>query len=192
MKKLFLSMACLMIFSTLSFGQDEMDPGMKAWMDYMTPGETHKMLADAAGKWDTKATFWMAPGTDPTVSVGTTTVEMMLGGRYQKATTHSEMMGMSFEGISITAYDNATKEFNNLWIDNMGTGMMTGKGKYDETTKKIVFKGTYVDPMTGNEEPFMETYQVIDNDNHLFEMFTYPGGQEFKSMIVEYTRKSEM
>jgi len=99
---------------------------------------------------------------------------------------------MPFEGISITAFDNATKEFNNVWIDNMGTGVMTSKGKYDEASKKVVLKGTYVDPITGNEEPFMETYEVVDNDHHTFEMFTYPGGQEFKSMIVEYTRKKGM
>ena len=193
MKKLFLLLACcLMIFSMLSFGQDDNDAQMQAWMAYMTPGEMHQMLADAVGEWDTKATYWMAPGTDPVVSEGTTTVEMMLGGRYQKATTQSEMMGMPFEGISITAYDNATKEFNNMWIDNMGTGMMTCKGKYDEDSKKVVLKGTFVDPMSGNEEPFMETFKVVDKNHHTFEMFTYPGGQEFKSMVVEYTRKSEM
>jgi len=192
MKKLFLLMTCcLIIFSMSSFGQDS-DAGMQAWMTYMTPGEMHQMLASAVGDWDTKATYWMNPGDDPVVSVGTTTVEMILGGRYQKATTHSEMMGMPFEGISITAFDNATKEFNNVWIDNMGTGMMTCKGIYDEDAKKVVLKGTYVDPMSGNEEPFMETFQVVDNDHHIFEMFTYPDGQEFKSMVVEYARKSGM
>ncbi len=194
MKKLFLLLACcLMIFSMHSFGQDSSgNAAMQAWMDYMTPGEMHQMLAAAIGDWDTKSTYWMNPGDDPVVSEGTTTVEMILGGRYQKSTTHSEMMGMPFEGISITAFDNATKEFNNIWIDNMGTGMMLCKGKYDEAMQKVILKGTYVDPMTGNEEPFMETYQVVDKDHHTLEMFTYPGGQEFKSMVVEYTRKSEM
>jgi len=192
MKKLFLlSACCLMFFSMPSFGQDN-DAAMNAWMDYMTPGEMHQMLAAAAGDWDTKSTYWMNAGDDPVVSEGTTNVEMILGGRYQKSTTTSEMMGMPFEGISITAFDNATKEFNNVWIDNMGTGVMTSKGKYNEASKKVVLKGTYVDPITGNEEPFMETYEVVDNDHHTFEMFTYPGGQEFKSMIVEYTRKKGM
>jgi Protein of unknown function (DUF1579) len=192
MKKLVLLSACwLMFFSIQSFGQDN-DAAMKAWMDYMTPGEMHEMLATAAGEWDTKSTYWMNPGDDPVVSEGTTNVEMILGGRYQKSTTTSEMMGMPFEGISITAFDNATKEFNNVWIDNMGTGVMTSKGKYDEATKKVVLKGTYVDPISGNDEPFMETYEVVDMDHHKLEMFTYPEGQEFKSMIVEYTRKKGM
>ena len=194
MKMLFLLLACcLMIFSMRSFGQDSSgNAAMQAWMAYMTPGEMHQMLADAVGDWDTKSTFWMNPEGDPMVSEGTTKIEMILGGRYQKSTTTSEMMGMPFEGISITAFDNATKEFINTWIDNMGTGMMIGRGKYDEATKKAVLKGTYVDPMTGNDEPFMETYQVVDNDHHTLEMYVYPGGQEFKSMVVEYTRKKSM
>src|SRR3990172_402996 len=192
MKKLFLSMACLMIFSTLSFGQDEMDPGMKAWMDYMTPGETHKMLANSVGDWTAKITHWMMPGVETTVSEGTSTVEMILGGRYQKEVNRGNMMGMEFEGISMVAFDNASKEFISTWIDNMGTGVMISKGKYNEETKKVEMKGTYVDPMTGNEEPFRQTLEVVDNDHHLFEMFMYYEGQEFKTLVVESTRKSGM
>jgi hypothetical protein len=193
MKKLFLLLACCLIISSVgTFAQDDNDAAMNAWTEYMTPGEMHEMLASGVGEWNTKSTFWMNPGGDPMVSEGTTTVEMILGGRYQKSTTTSEMMGMPFEGISITAFDNATKEFINMWIDNMGTGIMSSKGKYDEETKKVVLKGSFVDPMTGDEKPFMETFQVVDNDHHLFEMYTYPGGQEFKSMVVEYTRKKSM
>ena len=185
-------MACLMIFSTLSFGQDEMDPGMKAWMDYMTPGETHKMLANSVGDWTAKITHWMMPGVEPTVSEGTSMVEMILGGRYQKEVNRGNMMGMEFEGISMVAFDNASKEFISTWIDNMGTGVMISKGKYNEETKKVEMKGTYVDPMTGNEEPFRQTLEVVDNDHHLFEMFMYYEGQEFKTLVVESTRKSGM
>ncbi len=193
MKKLFFVMACcLMIFSVSSFGQDSTSDANQAYMEYMTPGPMHQMLANEVGNWDTKSTLWMKPGDDPVVSEGTTKVEMILGGRYQKSTTTSEMMGMPFEGISLTAFDNAAKEFINTWIDNMGTGIMISKGKYDEAAKKVVFKGTYFDPMTKNDEPFMETYQAVDNDHHTFEMFTYPGGQEFKSMVVDYTRKKGM
>jgi hypothetical protein len=193
MKKLFLLLACcLIIFSVRSFGQDSSSDANQAYMEYMTPGPMHQMLADDVGDWNTKSIYWMNPGDDPVESEGTTKVEMILGGRYQKSTTTSEIMGMPFEGISLTAFDNAAKEFINTWIDNMGTGIMISKGKYDEATKKVVFKGTYVDPITKNEEPFTETYEVIDNDHHTFEMYTYPGGQEFKTMVVEYTRKTKM
>ncbi len=193
MKNLFLLLPCfLLVFSVRSFGQDSTSDANQVYMEYMTPGPMHEMLADAVGDWDTKSTYRMNPGDDPVVSQGTTKVEMILGGRYQKSTTTSEMMGMPFEGISLTAFDNAAKEFINTWIDNMGTGIMISKGKYDEAVKKVVMKGTYSDPMTKNDEPFMETYEVVDKDHHKLEMFTYPGGQEFKTMVVEYTRKNGM
>ena len=44
-------------------------------------------------------------------------------------------MGMPMEGWSIEGYDNGKKEFVNIWIDNMGSGMASSSGKYDEVTK---------------------------------------------------------
>lgn len=192
MKKLFLSViCCLMMVSIQTFAQDEAaaNPEMEAWMKYMTPGKMHEMLASGVGDWTSKVTYWMEPGAEPTVSEGTSTVEMILGGRYQKSVHHGNMMGMEFEGISTTAYDNATQEFINTWIDNMGTGIMTSKGKYNEATKKVEMEGSFIDPITGTEKSFKQTMETIDDDHQLFEMFMYQDGKEFKSMMVEYTRK---
>src|SRR5438067_3798643 len=44
---------------------------MKCWMDYMTPGDVHKMLAKANGTWDEDITMWMDPGKPPTTSKST-------------------------------------------------------------------------------------------------------------------------
>lgn len=33
---------------------------MKAWMDYATPGEPHKMMAASDGTWEGETTSWMA------------------------------------------------------------------------------------------------------------------------------------
>ncbi len=45
----------------------ELDSATKAknWMEAMTPGEMHKMLAMAEGKWNTEMTSWMAEGAPP-------------------------------------------------------------------------------------------------------------------------------
>jgi hypothetical protein len=193
MKKLFLSSVCLIVFSTVSFTQEEgeTNPEMQAWMEYMTPSEAHQAFAESVGEWTTKATFWMEPGGEPMVSEGTATAEMLLGGRYLQMISKGNMMGMDFEGISTVAFDNASKEYINTWIDNMGTGLMVCKGKFNEETGKVEMEGTYVDPMTGNEEPFKQTFQAVDNDHQLVEMFTYRDGEEFKSLMVEYTRKND-
>jgi hypothetical protein len=194
MKKLFLSVVCCLMMSSMqSFAQEEAaaNPEMEAWMNYMTPSETHHAIAESVGEWTTKATFWMEPGGEPTVSEGTATAEMILGGRYLQMTNKGNMMGMEYEGLSTVAFDNATHEYINTWIDNMGTGLMICKGKLNEETGKIEMEGTYVDPMTGTEEPFRQTYQIVDNNHHLLEMFTKKDGEEFKSLVVEYTRNSD-
>jgi hypothetical protein len=117
------------------------------------------------------------------------TNEMILGGRYQKSTYTGNVMNMPMEGMSLLAYDNAAKEFYSIWIDNMGTGMMTSKGKYDEATKMVDMKGTYVDPMTGKEEPFRQTMQNIDDNHQVMEMFMFMEGKEYKNMHIDLTRQ---
>jgi hypothetical protein len=50
-------------------------------------------------------------------------------------------------------------------------------------------EGTFVDPMTGKEEPFKQSFQMVDDNKHEFEMYMYYEGKEFKCMEIEYTRK---
>jgi hypothetical protein len=81
------------------------------------------------------------------------------------------------------------KKFNATWIDNMSTGMMISKGKYDETQGLVDMKGTYVDPMDAQEKPFRQTYKIVDENHHILEMFMNDeSGQEFKTMHIEFTR----
>ena len=193
MKKLFLLMACcFMMLSMVSFAQEDAAANdmMKAWTDYMTPGAVHEMLASCNGAWKTTATMWQAPNMEPVVGEGTTMNEMILGGRYQKSSYKGEMMGMPFEGVNTLAYDNATKEFISTWIDNMGTGMMICKGKYNEDEKMVEMNGTYVDPMSKTEKPFRETFKLVDNDHQVLEMYVNDdNGDEFMTMKIEYTRQ---
>ena len=97
---------------------------MKAWMEYSTPGDPHKKLAAANGTWDAEVTSWMAMGAPPTVSKGSAVNRMVMDGRYQVSDFSGDMMGMPFNGLSTTAYDNYKKVFVSTWIDNMGTGIM--------------------------------------------------------------------
>src|SRR5262245_21579950 len=133
MKTLLLLTALLITFSAGS-AYSQSDQDMQKWMQYMTPGDMHKMLAKGAGSWKAKTTFWMAPGAEPVVSDATFTGEMILGGRYLMSKYSGNMMGMPFEGIAIEGYDNAGKMFVSTWVDNMGTGIMNMQGKYDESS----------------------------------------------------------
>ena len=171
------------------FSQDEdMAAQQQAWMDYMTPGPMHEMMAKTAGDWKTTIKFWMDPAAEPMVTEGTSKAEMILGGRYLKETSNSTVMGMPMEGMSITGYDNFTKEFTSIWIDNMGTGTTVAKGTYDKETKTITLHGSMVDPMTGKDTKYRQVLNIIDDNHHTFEMFVDHDGQEVKNMEVDYTR----
>lgn len=190
LKTIFSLIFILFLFLTpVVFSQDEdMAAQQQAWMDYMTPGPTHEMMAKSVGDWKTTIKFWMDPAGEPMVSEGTSKVEMIMGGRYLKETTNSTVMGMPMEGMNLTGYDNLTKEFTSVWIDNMGTGTSVVKGTYDEDSKTITLLGTMVDPMSGNEMNIKETLHIIDDNHHVFEMFVNQDGTEIKSMEVDYTR----
>jgi Protein of unknown function (DUF1579) len=165
---------------------------MKNWENYMTPSDAHKKMATWNGNWNGDVTMWQAPGAPPMNSKTTVVNKMILGGRYQESIHAGNMMGMAFEGRSIMGYDNAKKSFTNTWIDNTGTGTMILDGLWDETTKTITLKGKMIDPSAGNsnELDVRETYKVIDDKNHVMEMFAHDkDGKEFKTMEIKFTRK---
>jgi hypothetical protein len=193
MKKLF---ALLFVFSfavssNFLFAQEEgeeMDPAMmKAWQESMTPGPMHEMLASRVGEWKAEVTMWMDPSQPPSTSEATTVCESMLGGRYFKSTHTGMMMGMPFEGFEISGYDNVKKKFFNVWIDNMGTGMMVSEGTYDEATKTLTYTGQMTEPM-GTDMNVREVITAPDKDHSTFEMYMDMGGKEIKNMEIKYTR----
>ncbi|MBK8550448.1 MAG: DUF1579 domain-containing protein [Ignavibacteria bacterium] len=177
----------LLTFHTIVSAQTEAE--MKAWTDYMTPGMPHEMLAKSDGDWTGAVTMWMAPGAPPQTMDGTMSNKMILGGRYQYSTFTGTMMGMPFEGISITGYDNSQKKYISSWIDNMGTGIMNMSGTWDNATNSIIFTGTMPDPMTGKDCQVREVFKIIDDNNHVMEMYDNKTGKEEKSMQIKFTRK---
>jgi hypothetical protein len=163
---------------------------MKNWMAYATPGEIHKMLAKSNGAWATEITLWEAPGGPSQKVMGSSVNKMIMGGKYQQSNYSGNMMGMPFEGLGTTAYDNMKKVLISTWIDNMGTGMMVLEGPWDEATKSATMTGKEVDPSIGKEISIREVFKVVDDNTQIMEMYKpAPDGQEFKTMEIKYTRK---
>lgn len=165
---------------------------MEKWMEYMTPGEPHEYLADQTGTWRYDMTMWMDPSSPPVESSGTMTSSMMLGGRYQEQRFEGSFMGRPFEGYSITGYDNAEEEYFNVWIDNMGTGMMESRGTRDAETRTLELVGTFDDPITGAEDLGMRSVtKTVDPDHMIFEMYMEgPDGEEVRTMELHAYRES--
>ena len=164
----------------------------KAWMEFATPGDMQKMLAKSDGVWSGENTMWMEDGGKPMTSTSTTTNKMIFDGRYQTSEHKGNFMGMPFEGMSITGYDNAKKKFVSTWIDNMGTGIMTMEGDWNASKKAIEFKGKMTDPSRpGKDCDVREVFTFIDDNTQKMEMYGPDSktGKEFKTMEIKFSKK---
>ncbi len=162
---------------------------MKAWQEYATPGNPHKMMADEVGTWNCDMTFWSEANGKPEKATSVAVIRMILGGRYQESDYKGTMMGQPFEGKSTLAYNNASEEYTTTFIDNMGTGMMVAMGKYDESKKSMEFKGEMVNPVNGKKTPYREVYTIVDPKTRKMEMYDVKNGSEYKSMEIVMTKK---
>lgn len=165
------------------------DAMMAAWQKAMTPSVGHRRLDVFVGSWNAKTTFTMAPGATPDVSEGSSENRWVLGGRYLQQTYKGSSMGMPFEGIGYTAYDNVQEKYLGFWMDSFGTGLMTteGVGKPKDGVFKSVSTG--LDAM-GNVMRLDCVLEVKDRNHHTYEMWTKaPDGKRYCSMRIEYTRK---
>lgn len=186
MKKLLLA-ALFAISCTGAFAQGA--DAMKAYMEYSTPGEMHKMLGKYTGEWIASTKMWMSPEMPPSVSQSDVITTMTMGGRYQKSVFSGSMQGMPFEGESVTGFDNVKKVFTNTWIDNYGTAVMYCEGKWDAAKKVVEMKGKASDPMSKEPTPFRQVMTFPNEDTYTMEMYVMSLGKEVKSMEMVFTRK---
>jgi hypothetical protein len=171
-------------------GQAQMDPEemMAIYMQAATPGAHHEILGKFVGTFRVSGQMWMAPGAEPVESSGTSEARMIFGGRYLEQQFSGNFMGMPFEGVSITGYDNVKKQFVGTWIDSMGTGIMTSTGSIDESGRVLSFTADYNDPLMGPVQ-YDEKITIVDDDNHVMEMSgPSPDGTRYKMMELRYTR----
>ena len=171
---------------------------MKQMMDMSKLNENHKLLADMNGNWNYTIKFWMNPDPNapPQQSKGTATRKSVMGGRYfemdvsgkmQMPGEDGKMKDMQFKGMAIEGYDNAKKKFVASWIDNMGTGIQSSEGNYDPATKTFTYN-MEMEPMPGMKQQVREVLKVTDKDHMMLEWYENRGGQEKKTMEINYTR----
>jgi hypothetical protein len=180
-------------------GQPEMKlpPGwteddMKACAMAGTPGKMHEHLAKSAGVWQAKTTMWMAPDTEPMTSEGSSKVKTIMDGRYIKCEMDGEMPGMGpYKGLGFYGYDNISKKFVSVWLDNHSTGIMQGTGELSEDGKTLTWKYTHNCPITGKPTVMREVETITGPDTRTLEMFgpDPKTGKEHRCMRIELTRK---
>lgn len=159
----------------------------EAWMKAAQLGPQHAEFKKWVGNWDAKVKSWHDPTKPPEESTGTTRYELALGDRFIIEHHNGTMPGMGpFEGMGILGYNNITNEYEHVWLDSMGTGMMMSHGtKAADGT--ITFKAEMDSPM-GGKMPCRMVAKHVDDDHSHFEMYCSMGGPEMKMMEIDYTR----
>jgi hypothetical protein len=169
---------------------------MKQMMEMAKLNENHKLLADLAGTWSYTVKM-MAPGETPSTSSGTLTRKPVMNGRFfvgeysgtmKMPGADGKMKDFTFKGMSLEGYDNVKQKFVSSWVDNMGTGIMDSEGSYDPATKTFTYNGE-VEPVPGMKMPVREVIKVTDKNHHTFEWYENRGGQDVKTLEINYTRK---
>ncbi len=194
--KVLLALALLVVCTSVVAQEPKKDAAadqkamMDAMMKAMMPGDAHKLLDSMVGTFDVRVTAWMMPGQPPTDGKGTAVSNWVLGGRYVEQKFSGQFMGMPFEGIGYTGYDNVKKSYWSTWVDNMGTGVMTSTGATADGGKSWKFMSSMPDPMTGKDTPEETRLMVADHDHYSMEMWSPgPDGKMMKMMAIAYTRK---
>jgi hypothetical protein len=177
----------------------DMQKMMAQMMEMSKLNENHKALANLDGTWNCDVKMWMDGDTSkkPDVSKSTAVRKSIMDGRFSMmdVTGKMEMPGpdgkkkeMTFKGMGVDGYDNVKKKFVGTWIDNMGTGIMLAEGNYDPATKTFTYTSE-VEMMPGMKTQVREVIKIVDNDHHTFEWYENRGGQDVKTMEINYTRK---
>jgi hypothetical protein len=161
---------------------------MAQWQAAMTPAEGHARLMSMVGTWKAKTTFTMAPGGPTQTHEGSSVHRLVLGGRYLEQIYKGMAMGMPFEGIGYTGYDNAQKRYVGTWMDTFGTGLMNSVGVGRPTDEKMEFTAEAIEP-SGKKKVFDAIVRVQNHEHHSYEMWSKgPNGKSYRVMLVEYER----
>lgn len=168
---------------------EDMQAEMEKYLAASKPGKNHEYLAKSVGTWDGKLKMWHVPGMPPEESTCTSVITPVFDGRYFKCETTGNFGGMEFKGLGINGYNNANDKFENMWIDNMGTGIMNGTGALSDDGKTLTWTMNGFDPVTKKPYVMREVDRVTGDNSMVLEMYgPGPDGKEFKMMEISYTR----
>jgi hypothetical protein len=178
---------------------EDMQKMMQQMMELSKLNENHKLLTSLDGTWTYTVKMWMTPdpSSKPQESKGVAIrksimdgrfVEMDVTGKMQMPGAGEKMQEMTFKGHGLEGYDNVKKKFTGTWVDNMGTGIMMAEGDYDPASKTFNYTGE-LEVMPGMKQKIHEVVKLTDKDHMLFEWYENHGGQEAKTMEIDYTRK---
>lgn len=170
----------------------DMQEIMKKAQEFATPGEGHKLLEPFVGKWDlVTRMWWQGPDKPPNESKGVAERKWVLNGRFLLEESSGDMMGMPYKSMTFLGFDNYKKKYVVSYLDNIGTAMYTGEGKFDPSNKVMTLFGKMDDcVMEERDKPVKYVTRIISKDKIVFEIYDEVGSpNEYKAVEMTYTRK---
>jgi hypothetical protein len=162
---------------------------LAAFLVAANPGEEHERLASLEGAWAVTGMFWSEPGAEPITAAHSSKMRMALGRRYLIEDLEGDLWGEEFRGVGITAFDNVEEEYVTIWIDNLSTGILMLRGRYDQGRDAVVMTGEYTDPVTGQKRFLKSVERVTEDGTRVYEHWEVSDdGGEFKVMELTYLR----
>lgn len=168
----------------------EQEKMMAEMVKMATPNENHKVLEAMVGNWTFVSKMRMKPSDKQEESKGTLQAVWVFGNRFLKRDFQMEWAGNKMSGTGYIGYDNNLGEYQDLWLGDMGTGMMLAKGTYDAKTKTLKLSGITSCSPTGEKNKLMRSEVYIPNsDTFTYTMYdTTADGKEFKMVVETYKR----
>jgi hypothetical protein len=176
--------------------QMQLPPGwteadMQACMAACTPGKMHEQLAKGVGVWKGTNTMWMYPGAEPVKTPCTSTVTSFMDGRFVKIEMAGEMPGMGpFNGFGINGYDNVAQKFVSTWLDNCGTGILSGTGELSPDGKTMTWSYSYTCPVTKKPTAMRQVETTTGPNTMTLDVYTTDpkAGKEYKMISIDFTK----
>ena len=137
---------------------------MAAWMKAATPGEAHQRFAEQAGDWDVTGKMWMAPGAPPEESTGKARIWTVMDGRFLMQEFTGSMLGMPFQGMGVSGFNNITGKYEGSWWDNMGTMIMHLEGTGD-AHGTVTDMAEFTDPFGARK--YMKMVTTLEGKDHI-------------------------
>ncbi|MGN2246406.1 DUF1579 family protein [Frateuria sp. GZRR35] len=143
-----------------------------------------------AGRWDVRQSMWSDPARPPAVDRGEAILTPVLGGRHLRQDLRIDSPKGTFRGLGYLGYDQATHQYESLWMDVNFTGMIRARGTYDPAHRTYELTGAVPDPNhAGATLRLREVMHVQDADHFTYEYYEPHGGRQMLAVRLEYTRR---
>lgn len=192
-----LCLAALLLTAPAALAQDAMDPApadpqkemMEQYAKANAPGEAHALLNNLIGDWVVVTRAWMDPSAEPMEMHGKVAKSWTLDGRFVREDLTGENPLGTYSGTGYLGFDNATKQYQGVWLSSMTTGMIHYTGALDDSGKSITCTGKETDAMTGQTLDFKMSVTIDDPSTHTLTFwYIIPGAGEVKAFEMVHTK----